>query len=273
MYRTKLDALVQAAPGTWAVVLRDSDGVDVYVHQADRILPSASLIKVPLAWQWLEQHPDAGADSYTISANDICDPDGSLAELMGATVPWRELARWMIVESENNATNIILRQLGGTAAANRWLDVRGWTNTRWRRPMLDFAARAAGNDNTTSARELATMLLDLYGQARLPCSPGASATARSTLIARELVGWLAASIGSGKLEAGLPAGTLLGHKVGDLPDAEHDAGIIVLPDGDWYVLVVLAADVIDLAAARTTTGAISALCWDWMTHNAALLDT
>ncbi len=244
----QLDDLLQAAAGAWAVVVRDSAGVDRYRFNPERILPSASLIKVALAWQFLALDPAAADAPHQILPAEICDPEGSVAPLAGSALPLRELARRMVVESENSATNIILARLGGTAAANRWLAERGYQATCWRREMLDLAARAAGRDNTTSAAEQARLLFTL----------------NTTGGAAELLAWLHAATGSGKLEAGLPPGTPLAHKVGDLPDVEHDAGIVTLPNGDWYVLVIMAAQLPDVAAARAICAEVSRRCWGWL---------
>lgn len=245
-----IDALLQSAAGAWAVVVRDSAGVDRYTLNPEQILPSASLIKVALAWQFLELNAAERSALYPIGPADICDPEGSVAALAGAALPLAELARRMVTESENNATNIILARLGGPAVANRWLAERGYQATCWRRQMLDLAARAAGRDNTTSAAE----------QARLLHTLRTSATAS----AAELLAWLHAAVGTGKIEAGLPPGTPLAHKVGDLPDVEHDAGIITLPSGDWYVLVIMVAQQPDPVAARAICAEVSRRCWKWL---------
>ena len=49
----QLDALLAGAPGTWAVALSDGRGATRYARNQDLTLPSASLIKVPLAWHLL----------------------------------------------------------------------------------------------------------------------------------------------------------------------------------------------------------------------------
>jgi beta-lactamase class A len=243
----RLDNILAGQPGAWAVALHDSAGVERLALNAERVLPSASLIKVPLAWQFLQQEASL-PQSIRITEQAICDADGSLAACVGQELPTAELARRMIIESENNATNLLLDLLGGLEQANAWLAAHGCSQTRWRRRMLDFAARAAGRDNTTTAGEMAALLWRLRHAARPLTAP--------------LLGWLAEAEGQGKIEAGLPPGTWLAHKVGDLPDAEHDAGIIRLPAGGWYALVVMAAELPDPPAARPTIAAISRLCWD-----------
>jgi beta-lactamase class A len=252
--RDRLDEILASQPGAWAVTLRDAAGVARLALNAERALPSASLIKVPLAWQFLEQAA-ALPPSVRIGAADICDPAGSLAACVGQELPTAELARRMIAESENNATNLLLDLLGGLEQANAWLAAHGCSQTRWRRRMLDFAARAAGRDNTTTSGEMAGLLWGLRHAGQPLTAP--------------LLGWLAEAEGQGKLEAGLPTGAWLAHKVGDLPDAEHDAGIIRLPAGGWYVLAVLAAELPDPPAARPTIAAIARLCWDWMLAESA----
>lgn len=250
--RDQLSEILAGQPGAWAVVLRDSSGVDRLAFNAGRVLPSASLIKVPLAWQFLERQAALQAKTY-VNERDICDPDGSLAACVGQALPLDELARRMVAESENNATNLLLDLLGGIDGANGWLHSHGYAQTWWRRRMLDFAARAAGRDNLTTAADMASLLWSL----RRASQPAA------------LLGWLAASADREKIEAGLPAGTPLAHKVGDLPDAEHDAGIIGLPNGDWYVLVVMAAELADPPAARPVIAAISRLCWETLLAESA----
>lgn len=257
----QLNRILGRAPGSWGVALLDQGGALRYGWREHAILPSASLIKLPLAWQCLELAADGALDlelAYPLQPGDICDPDGSLAAReAGAAVPWRELLRLMISESENNATNIVLN-LVGMQAANEWLAARGWTATRWRRPMLDFAARREGRDNTASAYELAAML-----QALGAALPGAGEHPGAAPALEPLGRWLLAAGRDQKLEAGLPDGTPLAHKTGDLPGGvEHDAGIVFLPGGGWYALAVMADQAPVAMQARRLIGDISRLCWE-----------
>ncbi|HEY1013192.1 MAG TPA: serine hydrolase [Herpetosiphonaceae bacterium] len=250
-----LDRMLEQAPGSWGVALIDRGGALRYGWREHEILPSASLIKFPLAWQCLELAADGVLDlelAYPLRPDDICDQDGSLAALAaGAAVPWRELLRVMISESENNATNIVLH-LVGMQAANEWLAARGWAATRWRRRMLDFAARQEGRDNTASAYELAAMFHS-FGAAL-----GGAGSALEPL--RQ---WLLAAGRDQKLDAGLPPGTPLAHKTGDLPGGvEHDAGLVYRPGGGWYALAVMADQAPVAMRARRLIGEISRRCWD-----------
>ncbi len=233
-----------ALGGRLAVAIIESTGQLAVSYNADLLLPSASLIKVPLAWQWLALPPQP---AYTVRASDISDPDGALIGEIGHTIERFAIARVMITESENNATNLVLDWVGGLAAANAWLAARGWTATRWGRRMADWAARAAGHENVTSAGEMAAIL------AALRADPGnASVVLRS---------WLSAAVDDQKIDAGLPPGVPLAHKVGDLPGMEHDAGIVTRPSGSWYSLAVLTQGSAPVAVLRAQIATIARWYW------------
>lgn len=226
----------QHLPTTWSIIALDQTGAEVFSHHADVVRSAASLIKVPLAWQFLES--DLVTQEYTIEAEDICDVDGSLLSMMDETLPLFDIARRMVSESENNATNIILRELGGIHAANVWLDQHGWTAIHWQRVMLDFVARFTGFDNTTTVRDMADVLWQ-FNHAR-----------QHDQRLQPLYEWLRDSISDDKIVAGAGSHAEVAHKVGDLADVEHDAAIITLADGRWFVLVILTVDVIDVTHTR-----------------------
>ena len=82
----------------------------------------------------------------------------------------------------------------------------------------------------------------------------------------ELRALMERSVTDQKLDAGLPAGTTLAHKVGDLPGVEHDAGIIFAPEGP-YMVAALAVDLPDVASGRETIAAVSRLIWERRAEN------
>ena len=51
------------------------------------------------------------------------------------------------------------------------------------------------------------------------------------------------------IPAELPTGVKVAHKRGSFPGVHHDSGIIFLPDGRKYVLVILSKDLVDDRAA------------------------
>ena len=116
---------------------------------------------------------------------------------------------------------------------------------------MDFVAAGAGRDNLTTAREMCILLSGLLD----PDQPYGA-----------LVDWLKQARGDGKLVAGVPAGTVVAHKVGDLPGAtfvEHDAGIVYAPNGP-YVVAQLSANLPEPEIGKATIAQASRLIYRQM---------
>jgi beta-lactamase class A len=54
------------------------------------------------------------------------------------------------------------------------------------------------------------------------------------------------------------------HKTGSITGVEHDSGIVFLPDGRQYVLVILSKDLKDVEAGKKTIALISRRIYDFM---------
>ncbi len=150
-----LDAEIAAFPGQVSLLMVDLNSrKDLLCHQSDVPVSSASLIKVPilltaadLAAQGalhLEQSVPVG---QVLADTRVFEPENLRPEY-----PLGELLEWMTIRSDNTATNAVLDLLG-LDAVNDFCRRAGAEHTVLRRKMLDFAARAAGRDNTTSARD------------------------------------------------------------------------------------------------------------------------
>ena len=65
-----------------------------------------------------------------------------------------------------------------------------------------------------------------------------------------------------KIPALLPEGTKVAHKTGNITGIEHDSGIVFLPDGRQYVLVMLSKNLEDVKAAKKVMATISRKIYD-----------
>jgi beta-lactamase class A len=65
-----------------------------------------------------------------------------------------------------------------------------------------------------------------------------------------------------KIPAGLPAGTPVAHKTGDITGIHHDAAIVFPPGKSPYILVVLTAGLTDEKAADQLIAQISRVVWE-----------
>ncbi|AYM01641.1 serine hydrolase [Levilactobacillus yiduensis] len=165
---------------------------------------------------------------YTLRAADKVGGTGNLqAQPDGTRVTNRDLLRAMMTVSDNTATNIVIRRVGGLSAVNQEIKRLGATQTVLRRKMMDQQALAAGRDNVTSARDLGQLLMKLW-QHRL-ISPTADAA---------MLKLLAANTNHTKLPRHVPAGRQVYNKTGefDTYGVENDAAIFA--QGKRAVVVV-----------------------------------
>lgn len=227
--RDALEQAVEAHSGAYAVTCASADGswsVDV---SGDKPFVSASIIKLAILGTLLDQ-AQSGAlsldDMVTVSPSDMVGGTGVIqASGAGGSYTYRQLAAYMIQDSDNIATNLIIDAVG-MPAVNEYASEIGLTQTVLNRRMMDFAA---GDENYTSANDVARMLQLIY-QGKL-VSPDMSESALDLLKGQH--------DDAGLLE-GLPAGSVFAHKTGTLDGVFNDGGIALAPNP--YVMVVLSSD-------------------------------
>ena len=240
----------------------DGRGPRVMIN-ADSLVHAASTMKVPVMIA-LAQAADDGAlrlddavaltnrfasivdgSPYTLSRTD--DSDDAVYARVGERVPIRWLATRMITHSSNLATNTLLTvvRADSVTALTRRL---GTTRMLVRRGVEDTPAFNAGLNNVTTASDLAALLVTIATDRA--ASPQACAWMRDVLFAQAF---------NSAIPAGLPPGTRVAHKTGDITRVEHDAAVVYPARGGAYVLVVLTSGVERQADARALIADIARL--------------
>jgi beta-lactamase class A len=166
-----------------------------------------------------------GGDSFRVGADR--DANSAVHVAIGQTLSVAELARHMIVTSSNLATNLLVDLIGGDAI-RQTLDELRIGGIEFRRGVEDEAAFNAGINNRVTAEGLLQSL-------RLMAEDGAF----SPELSREMLDILHGQEFRSGIPAGLPDGTRVAHKTGEISTVAHDAGIVYLPDREPYALVVL----------------------------------
>lgn len=226
---------------------------------------AASTMKVPVLIE-LARRVDAGdfrwddsllvrnafrslADGSTFTLDKADDSDSSVYAMEGQRVPIRVLARLMIIRSSNFATNLIIDQLGA-ARVNATAHQLGADSIEVRRGVEDQKAFDLGMNNTTTARDLAILLAALaQGKA---ASPASTRAALDMLRGQEF---------NDGIPSGLPAGTIVAHKTGELTAVYHDAALIYPRDRQPFVLVVLTKGYAERSQAMKVQGDLARLSW------------
>ena len=224
-----LDELVSAFPGGAGLWVADPlTGKALYSHDADEPVIPASLYKLGVLTE-AERRVDAGelhyGDIITIEEEDITE-DGSF-EVAGTQLTLDEALEAMITISDNGAA-VALWHVLGPENINATLERAGVTGFH---VFLNW-----DEDNVVTPHAVGT-LLTLLAQRKL-----ISATASDRMVAR-----LQRQQINDRLPAGLPEGTVVAHKTGNLPGLTHDAGIIFTPSGP-RVVVAMTWDAFDADA-------------------------
>jgi len=138
----------------------------------------------------------------------------------------------MIVVSDNDAANYLITHFGMPAinAVGREL---GMTQTRLARHFLDFAAIVRHNDNVTTPADMGKLLYAIASGAR-----EGTATVCSTEHCRAMIRIMLKQTDRDKIPAGLPYGTSVANKTGELDGSLSDIAI-VQPLGDSPYILTL----------------------------------
>lgn len=211
------------------------EGREILALDADRRVAGASTVKVLIL---VEAHAQVQAgkirweDGHVLEEEERAGGSGSLRrEPAGSVWTCRQLARKMITESDNTASNILLRKVG-MARVNARAEGAGMAVTRFHREFMDAEAMRKGLENWTTAREMGGLMRAIFRGEAL--APEACAQMRETL---ELTS-------RGRIASGVPKEIPVGHKGGSLPGLRHDVGWVRLP-GRPYVLSVFLDGVLE----------------------------
>nr|BCX01065.1 MAG: beta-lactamase [Bacteroidota bacterium] len=235
--------------------------------------PMASTYKVPIAIALLER-VDRGElrleDMVPVDTVDVSPGSGTLADLFqhpGVALSVRNLLELMMLISDNTATDICLRLVGGPEALRERL--RQWgvaEGIRVDRPTKQLIADWLGLGDRIRARDwsltyfrtlqerldpeerrLAAARFD--ADERDTATPMAMAELLGRLFRGELLSPRSTALlldilhrcrtGENRLKGLLPAGTPVAHKTGTIGGTLNDVGILTLPDGAGHVAIAV----------------------------------
>lgn len=188
---------------------------------------------------------------YTLSSED--DSFSALYEQTGQKQSIRDLTYSMIIASSNLATNIII-ELVGAPNVNQSMRDLGAKDIQVLRGVEDSKAYQQGLNNTTTAYDL-MLLFEAIGKKE----------AVSAQASQEMIDILLDQKFNDMIPAKLPDKVKVAHKTGWITGVRHDSGIIFLPDGPKYVLVLLSKNLKDEEAGVETLATVSRMIYEYVT--------
>ncbi len=245
---TRVEEIAAKLDGVMGVAILDLTDGRNFSHNADRVFPAASSIKLAILLELYRQDQEARAgakgkarldDIYTFDPKDLVEDSRIMAGLTaGVTrVTNRDLAQFMIAVSDNAAANVLYDRVGRDNI-NAMLRGLGLSKTMLRRKMMDIAAARRGDENVAAPQEMVRLLEAIYKEKVL----NKQATA-------EFIKQLSTKKDS-YIPRLLPGDVQVANKPGELEAVRNDSGIVFAQNQPFAISVMTAYDRDEKAAER-----------------------
>jgi beta-lactamase class A len=193
-----------------------------------------------------EFHSIVDGSVYQLSEGD--DSDSQVYAALGKTMPLRQLCELMITVSSNFAANLLIERVG-VENIRRTVSALAADGMQVLRGVEDQKAFDKGMNNTTTARGLLVLLDRLAHGTAVDASSDA-----------EMVEILKRQKFADAIPAGLPPGTPVAHKTGNITRIHHDAAIVFASRP--YVLVLLVRGIEDQKQSAALMAQLSRVVYD-----------
>jgi beta-lactamase class A len=204
----QLAYLTASKPGDHGIAALDLRTGEMVGVRADERFPMASTVKIAIAANYLAQ-----VEHGRRSLDDLI-AGRTAAQLMAA----------MILHSNNQATDLLLRDLGGPKRVQAWLDQRNVVGVRIDRTI---AGLLSSKRDLYDVRDSSTPRAMVALLRRIDNAELLQPSSRDYLL-----GLMArCQTGKNRIRGLLPAGTPVEHKTGTLSGLTSDVGFMTLPDG------------------------------------------
>ncbi len=267
--RNVIATIAQDAKGTVGVCMMNIETRDTVSYNGRLHLPMQSVMKFPIAITVLH---DIDEGQFTIDqkihvSKDDLKPDtySPLRDKFpegNIEISIAELLSYMVSLSDNNACDILLKEIGGPAHVENYMHSFGVKQIAVKASEYQMAQ---GWDvqftNWTMPFEM-VRLLDIAN--------------KSNFLSGESHAYLwkimqATSTGPKQIKGLLPAGTIVAHKTGRSGTDEHgvtaatnDVGIITLPNGKHLAIAIFVNNAItDLPTREDVMARIAKAAWDY----------
>ena len=245
-----------------------ADSSETILINADERFHAASTMKTPVLieiYRQAEEGKFALSDSikvintfksildgspYTMGVSE--DSEQDLYHRMNKKATIYDLAYQMITQSSNLATNILIEHVEAKKVTQTMREL-GADSIEVLRGVEDLKAYEAGLNNTTTARDLMIMFEELE---------------KGTLLNEEskdqVIEILKDQKHNDMFPVKLPNEAEIAHKTGWITNTYHDSGIIYLPDGKAFVLVLLSKNTPDRVAVQNAAAEIALLTYRYI---------
>ncbi len=237
----------------------DPEGGLGYGVRADEPFFGASVMKVPVmvaVYRRIDEGELALSDMFETEEGDWSAGAGWLQwEEPGVGHTVEDYLYMMMTQSDNVATNALIRKVDGAEYVNEVARDLGARNTVLRTKVTSERAIVTGLDNQTTPRDMATML-----------SRVATGDAASEISCEDMLDLMYQNVTDRWLEAGLPDDVYAANKTGWLYKVYDDAGVVQEGEHPYVVAIFSKHGPDDVEAGKELIKDVSGAVWKAQSH-------
>jgi beta-lactamase class A len=231
-----------AAPGVVGVSVVDVTSGRRFGVNDTWTFPQGSAIKIPILielFRRVDQNDLKISDRLPLRRRDQVGGSGLLQHFAdgGSELSLHDLAVAMIVLSDNTATNMLIDRLG-MDRVNRTMFELGAAGTRLQRRMITPEESAKGNENLSTPREAADLMVRL-ARCQLPLTAESCRSVRAILEIPK----------GGPFRDAIPSSVRAAWKPGGIEGAQTAWGLVDVPGAPYAVALMINYGPDDMAAA------------------------
>ncbi len=268
--RQQIIAELAKQKGTFAVAFKDlATGNELLINEHDTF-HAASTMKTPVMIEVFKQAKEGKfslydsvviknefksiVDGSTYNLDSADDSEFDLYKHIGEKRTIYDLVYDMIIASSNLATNMII-ELVDAKKVTQTMHSLGAKDIQVLRGVEDDKAFEKGMNNITTAYDLMVIFEKMAGGKTV--SKKASEAMIKILLDQRF---------HDIIPADLPKEVKVAHKTGFIKGIHHDSGIVFLPDGRKYVLVLLSKKLEEENEAIKSMAAVSKMIYQYINH-------
>ncbi|MBS4035298.1 MAG: serine hydrolase [Ignavibacterium sp.] len=267
--KTKIENEFASVEGSFALAFTDLSNPlnEIYINERETF-HAASTMKTPVMVELFKQANEnkfnlndsilvkndfkSIVDGSSYSMNIERDGGENFYKHLGTRQPIIDLIIDMITFSGNLSTNILI-ELADAKKVNETMRSIGASDIQVLRGVEDMKAFEQGLNNTTTAYDL-MLIYRALGEGSFV----------SEKACEDMIKILMQQNFKTKIPALLPDDVSVANKTGSITGVSHDSGIIFLPDGRKYVLVILSKNLSDMKAGNDAIAKASRYIYDYM---------
>jgi len=269
MLQKSVQSQLDSIQGDVAVAFYNlSDTTDTMMINSDEEFHAASTMKVPVMIELFKQQHEGKlilsdsillknvfksiVDSSLYSMDIGDDSDDVIYGKIGTVVTLNDLLHPMITVSSNLATNVLIELVGAKNVTATMRDL-GADKIEVLRGVEDQKAYDLGLSNSTTAKDLMIIMKAI-----------ATDQAGTPEDCKKMIQILKDQQFNEIIPRYLPKDVSVAHKTGSITGVHHDAGIVYLPDGRSYVLVLLSKNLEDFDIGTEQLAGVSKSVYEYV---------